>query len=162
MINIPETQRALASNPAQALPFGAAEHAVAATLRELSAAADPTTRTFRARYILDGNAERFAIGSTITVRLLSSVQNNLVRVPIGALHDPGTGTGVWLIGDDDTVSFAPVQVARLDQEYALLQAGVSSGQLIVALGAHLLNNGDRVRLLPGQALALAKQPARSQ
>lgn len=161
VIDIPETQRTLASNPAQALPFGATGHAVPARLRELSAAADPTTRTFRARYILEGDAERFAIGSTITVRLLSSAQNSLVRVPIGALHDPGTGTGVWLIGGDGSVSFAAVQVARLDQEYALLQGGVASGQRIVALGAHLMHSGDRVRLLPGQALALAKQPARS-
>jgi len=162
VVDIPETQRALAGSAAQAFPFGAAEQAVPARLRELSAAADPMTRTFRARYILDGSAERFAIGSTITVRLLGAAADGLVRVPIGALHDPGTGSGVWLIGDDERVSFAPVQVARLGQESALLQGGVASGQRIVALGAHLLHAGDQVRLLPDQALALARQPAQGQ
>ncbi|NQD95120.1 efflux RND transporter periplasmic adaptor subunit [Pseudomonas sp. CrR25] len=162
VVDIPETQRSLAASAAQALPFGAAGQAVPATLRELSATADPTTRTFRARYILDGDAERFAIGSTITVRLHSTARASQVRVPIGALHDAGHGTGVWLIGADLRVSFAPVQVTALGQEYALLQGGVGSGQRIVALGAHLLHDGDQVRLLPEQALAVAKQAAQEQ
>lgn len=156
VIDLPETQRALAGNSALAYPFDAREQAVKATLRELSASADPVTRTYRARYILDGTAERFSIGSTITVRLQSE-QAELLRVPIGALHNPGAGSGVWVIGEDDSVHFAPVKVARLGQEYALLEGGVSSGQRIVALGAHLLHEGDKVRLLPGQALALARQ-----
>jgi len=157
VIDIPETQRALAGSDAQAFPFGATDQAVKARLRELSATADPTTRTFRARYVLDGEAERFALGTTITVRLQSSSPASLVRVPIGALHDQGSGTGVWVIGDDDKVSFAPVRVAKLGQEFALLEGGVSAGQRIVALGAHLLHQGDSVRLLPAQTLALAKQ-----
>ncbi|MNY08464.1 multidrug efflux system subunit MdtA [compost metagenome] len=156
MVNIPETQRALAGSTAQALPFGASDGAVAAKLRELSATADPSTRTFRARYVLEGAAERFSIGSTITVRLQSAGSASLVRVPLGALHDSGHGTGVWVIGDDDKVSFARVEVASLGQEFALLKGGVNSGQRIVALGAHLLHEGDSVRLLPAQQLALAR------
>ena len=153
LVNIPETQRNLADSNALAYPFGSTDKAVTATLRELSATAEPTTRTFAARYVLAGAAERFALGSTITVRLQSAAQNSLLRVPIAALYDPGTGPGVWLIGDDKRVSFAAVQVASLDQEFALLQAGVNNGQQIVALGAHLLHSGDSVRPLPSQALA---------
>ncbi|KPA90472.1 MULTISPECIES: efflux RND transporter periplasmic adaptor subunit [Pseudomonas] len=153
VINLPENQRNLAANPARAFPFGAPEQAVEARLRELSAAADPSTRTFRARYVLDGQAERFAIGSTITVRL-SSAAAEQTRVPIGALHDPGTGSGVWLIGNDNRVSFVPVQVASLGQEYAVLDGGVSPGQLIVALGAHLLHPAEQVRVPDAQSLAL--------
>lgn len=157
VINIPETQLAMAKSNALAYPFSSTDKAVRATLRELSATADPTTRTFRARYVLEGEAERFAIGSTITVRLQSSGRASLVRVPIGALHNAGKGTGVWVIGNDDKVNFAQVKVTRLDQEFALLEGGVNSGQRIVALGAHLLHDGDSVRLLPAQALALARQ-----
>jgi multidrug efflux pump subunit AcrA (membrane-fusion protein) len=118
---------------------------VPARLRELSAAADPTTRTYRARYILDGAAERFALGSTITLRLGGAGPSTYSRVPIGALHDIGKGSGVWLIDADDKVRFAPVQVASLGQEQALLSAGVQPGQRVVALGAHLLHAGDKVR-----------------
>ncbi len=157
IVNLPEQQRARAAQNALAFPFGAPDQAVTATLRELSASADPTTRTYRARYVLHGPVERFALGSTITVRLQGDGQAQQTRVPIGALQDAGQGTGVWLIGDDNTLSFAPVKVASLGQEEALLDSGVTPGQTIVALGAHLLHSGDRVRLLPAQALALNRK-----
>jgi RND family efflux transporter MFP subunit len=157
IVNLAENRREQATQKALAFPFGAPEQAVTATLRELSASADPTTRTYRARYVLHGAVERFALGSTITVRLQGNGQAQQTRVPIGALHDAGQGPGVWLIGADDTVSFAPVSVARLGQEDALLDSGVTPGQLIVALGAHLLHSGDAVRLLPAQALALNRK-----
>lgn len=157
VINLPENQRDRASQKVLALPFGAPDQAVNATLRELSASADPVTRTYRARYVLHGAGERFALGSTITLRLQGNGQPPQTRVPIGALQDAGSGTGVWLIGADDKVSFAPVTVASLGQEEALLSGGVSPGQLIVALGAHLLHQGDSVRLLPAQALTLNRR-----
>lgn len=157
IVNLPEQQRAQATQNALAFAFGAPEQAVTATLRELSASADPTTRTYRARYVLHGPAQRFALGSTITVRLQGDGQAQQTRVPIGALQDAGQGTGVWLIGEDNTVSFAPVKVASLGQEEALLDSGVTPGQTIVALGAHLLHSGDKVRLLPAQALALDRK-----
>jgi RND family efflux transporter MFP subunit len=157
IVNLPETQREQASQKALAFPFGAPDQAVAATLRELSASADPTTRTYRARYVLHGAVDRFALGSTITVRLQGNGQAQQTRVPIGALHDAGQGTGVWVIGADNTVNFAPVSVASLGQEDALLNSGVNPDTVIVALGAHLLHSGDAVRLLPAQALALNRK-----
>ena len=157
IVNLPENQRDQASQKALAFPFGAPDQAVTATLRELSASADPTTRTYRARYVLHGPVDRFALGSTITVRLQGNGQAQQTRVPIGALQDAGKGTGVWVIGADDKVSFAPVNVASLGQEDALLDSGVDPGQVVVALGAHLLHSGDAVRLLPAQALALNRK-----
>ncbi|KAF1032828.1 MAG: Multidrug resistance protein MdtA [Pseudomonas sp.] len=154
IVNLPENQRDQASQKALAYPFDAPEQAVTATLRELSASADPVTRTYRARYVLHGAVERFALGSTITVRLQGDDQAQQTRVPIGALQDAGKGTGVWVIGTDGKVTFAPVKVASLGQEDALLDSGVSPGQVVLALGAHLLHSGDAVRLLPAQALAL--------
>ena len=157
VVNLPENNRELAAQKALAFPFGAPDQTVTATLRELSASADPTTRTYRARYVLQGAVERFALGSTITVRLQGNGQTQQTRVPIGALYDAGHGTGVWVIGADNRLSFAPVTVASLGQEDALLAGGVSPGQVVVALGAHLLHSGDTVRLLPAQALALNRK-----
>ncbi|WLH70837.1 efflux RND transporter periplasmic adaptor subunit [Pseudomonas sp. FP2309] len=157
IVNLPENRRDQASQKALAFPFGAPDQAVTASLRELSASADPVTRTYRARYVLHGAVDRFALGSTITVRLQGDGQAQQTRVPIGALHDAGQGPGVWLIGADNNVSFAPVKVASLGQEDALLDSGVRPGQTVVALGAHLLHSGDAVRLQPAQALALNRK-----
>ncbi|WP_348749484.1 efflux RND transporter periplasmic adaptor subunit [Pseudomonas rhodesiae] len=157
IVNLPENSRELATQKALAFPFGAPDQVVTATLRELSASADPTTRTYRARYVLHGTVDRFALGSTITVRLQGNGQAQQTRVPIGALYDGGHGTGVWVIAADNTLSFAPVTVASLGQEDALLASGVNPGQIVVALGAHLQHSGDTVRLLPAQALALSRK-----
>jgi RND family efflux transporter MFP subunit len=145
VIDIPETQLARTASHARASAFGASEHVVDATLRELSAAADPVTRTFRARYVLAGDGASFPIGSTVTVRLASASASDLSRVPIGALHDPGTGAGVWRVGADLRVRFAPVRVVELAQEHALVASGVAVGESVIALGAHLLHEGDLVR-----------------
>ncbi|WJN61727.1 efflux RND transporter periplasmic adaptor subunit [Pseudomonas sp. SO81] len=154
VIDIPETQRPLASQPALAYPYGASGDAVPATLRELSAAADSTTRTFRARYTLGGESAALAIGSTITLRLDGTSRQPLLRVPLGALHDKGQGTGVWIIGNDGKIELRAVKVVRLEQEEAVLQGGVQPGERIVALGANLLSPGDSVRELPAPSLAL--------
>lgn len=154
VIDIPETQRALADHPARAYPYGASGVAISASLRELSAAADTITRTFRARYTLGDESTTLAIGSTITLRLDSTSEQQLMRVPLGALHDRGQGTGVWVIGNDDKIDLRSVKVVRLEQEEAVLQGGVQPGERIVALGANLLSPGDSVRQLPGPSLAL--------
>jgi multidrug efflux pump subunit AcrA (membrane-fusion protein) len=79
------------------------------------------------------------------VRLASASASDLSRVPIGALQDPGTGTGVWRVGADLRVRFAPVRVVELAQEHALVASGVAVGDSVIALGAHLLHEGDLVR-----------------
>jgi len=145
VIDIPETQLARADSRARASAFGNSEHVVDATLRELSAAADPVTRTYRARYVLADDGASFPIGSTVTVRLASDGESELHRLPIGALHDPGDGAGVWRIDDHGRVSFAPVRVVELGQEHASVVSGVAVGDSVVALGAHLLHEGDLVR-----------------
>ena len=163
VIDIPESQRALAGNAALASTFGDPAHAVPATLRELSASADPVTRTFRARYVLEGDASSFPLGSTVTVRLHSPGHDGLVRVPIGALHDPGRGPGVWVIGDQGQVRLSPVRVVKLGQENVVVASGVSPGQQIVALGAQLLHEGDFVRAMtaPGEAAPPESRQARN-
>jgi RND family efflux transporter MFP subunit len=145
VIDIPETQLARAASRARASAFGNSEHVVDASLRELSAAADPVTRTYRARYVLADDGASFPIGSTVTVRLASDAAKDLVRLPIGALHDSGDGAGVWRIDADRRVRFAPVRVVELGQEHASVASGVAVGDSVVALGAHLLHEGDLVR-----------------
>jgi RND family efflux transporter MFP subunit len=153
VIDIPETQLELAraANRAHAFSFDNSRHVVDAALRELSAAADPVTRTFRARYVLADDGASFPIGSTVTVRLASDAASDLSRVPIGALHDPGDGVGVWRIEADRRVRFAPVRVVELAQEHASVASGVAVGDAVVALGAHLLHEGDLVRPVGDEA-----------
>jgi RND family efflux transporter MFP subunit len=152
VIDLPETQRVLASQSAKAIPYGQ-ETSLPATLRELSATADPITRTFRARYTLDGERADLALGSTVTLHLGGAAQAQQVQVPLGALLDKGQGTSVWVIGPESRVTLRTVKVLRLGQEHALVEGDLMPGERIVALGANLLNADDSVRELASPSLA---------
>ena len=66
-------------------------------------------------------------------------------MPLGAVLDDGRKTGVWVLDSaTSTVRFRPVKLVRVSDETAVI-SGVSSGDPIVSLGAHLLREGARVR-----------------
>ena len=125
-------------------------------LRQLSDAADKLTRTFEARYVLEGALANAPLGATVTVDIADgkSVPAGGVQVPIAALFDTGKATGVWVIGGDPlSVRWQPVAVERLDGERALVAGQLKQGDQVVALGAHLLREGEKVRVAASAATA---------
>jgi RND family efflux transporter MFP subunit len=145
-IFLPETIRPAVGSPAQAVLFGDSSSGTSAELRQLSDSADPLTRTFEARYVLSGKAASAPLGATVSVRIASPKALGAEMVPIAAITDRGKGPGVWMIDTTAaTVSFRPVKIVRMGSEDAYLDGGVHVGDEIVALGAHLLSDGQHVR-----------------
>lgn len=162
VVQLPETLRPAVGSAGQATLFGKEGVTVPTTLRQLSEAADRQTRTFEARYVLKEDLANAPLGATVTIRIpdgLSSAQGGL-QVPIGALFDAGKGPGVWVIsGEPAKVNWRAVVVEHLDDDGARISAGqLKQGDRIVALGAHLLREGEPVRVA-GQAGAVAAQGA---
>jgi RND family efflux transporter MFP subunit len=144
-VNLPETVRPVIGSSGSATTYGAADAPIAARLRQLSSAADPATRTFEARYVLQSAAD-VPLGSTIKVSidLSSDAASPLaVDVPIGSVFDRGSGTGVWVVKDSKVV-FEPVKVLKIGDENAVV-TGVERGTTVVAVGVNLLNEGMPVR-----------------
>ena len=95
--------------------------------------------------MLDGEAAAAPLGATVTIRLASQANQPEIQVPLGALLDDGRKTGVWVFDSaTSTVRFRPVKLVRVSGETAVI-SGLSSGDPIVSLGAHLLQEGARVR-----------------
>ena len=64
----------------------------------------------------------------------------------GAIADKGATSGVWLIDQStSTVTFRPVKLAGLGEETARIKQGLAVGEQVVAIGAHLLHEGESVR-----------------
>ncbi|MCW6511193.1 efflux RND transporter periplasmic adaptor subunit [Lichenifustis flavocetrariae] len=143
-VNLPETLRPDLGSDAQADLYDRAQTRSPARLRQLSDVADPLTRTFEARYVLGGAAVQAPLGATVTIRIPSARNGEDVSIPLGALMNDGTRTGVWILHEDN-VSFRPVQVRQMGQEAAVLIGGVSAGDRVIALGAQFLHDGERVR-----------------
>jgi RND family efflux transporter MFP subunit len=146
-VNLPETIRPELGSIVQATLYGETA-SVPARLRQLSDAADPSTRTFEARYVLGGADAKAPLGATVTIQLPELGTANSMQVPNASITDRGHGTGVWVLNDKtSTVSFRPVKVLRLGEEDAVIADGVHPGEEIVAIGAHLLQDGQRVRVV---------------
>jgi RND family efflux transporter MFP subunit len=145
VVALPETIRPVIGSVAEARLYGSDGRRYTAHLRQLSDAADAQTRTYEARYVLDGDAAAAPLGATVTIRLASQQNQPEVQVPLGAVLDDGRKTGVWVFdGVTSTVHFRPVKLVRVTSETAVI-SGLSSGDPVVSLGAHLLQEGARVR-----------------
>jgi len=145
-IDLPETLRPAIGSRAEAILYGSAAP-VPVRLRQLSDAADALTRTFAARYVLEGPAARAPLGATVTVYLSASPPSPDMSIPLGALDDEGRGPGVWIYDEAaSSVAFRPVHVVQLADESAIVKSGVHMGEPIVALGGHLLYEGEHVRV----------------
>jgi hypothetical protein len=141
-VNLPETVHPALGSMAQASLYDGVEAQSPARLRQLSDAADSQTRTFEARYVLEGDAANAPLGATVTIRIPGSQRATMVEVPIGAIYDGGNGPAVWILDrKTSSVSIRPVQIRRFGEESAILSNGVSPGEQIVALGAQLLHQG---------------------
>jgi RND family efflux transporter MFP subunit len=149
VIALPETVRPAIGSAAMATLFGGGS-ATTAHLRQLSGAADPATRTYEARYVLDGAAAGAPLGATVTVKLRQPGVATAAQVPLAAIHDNGKGPGVWLVrGKAPRVTWRPVRLTAIGEETATIGAGVAPGERFVALGAHLLHEGQSVRIAAG-------------
>ncbi len=147
---LPETLRPKTGSEAQASVYGGEGVSGKARLRQISGSADPQTRTYEARYVLEGAAASAPLGSTVTIKISDANRQSEVAVPVGAIVDDGSRTGVWTInGATSTVKFTPVDVKRISEETAFI-TGIGIGEKIVALGAHLLENGAAVRIASQQ------------
>jgi RND family efflux transporter MFP subunit len=145
IVALPETIRPTIGSVAEASVYGSDGRRYTAHLRQLSDSADALTRTYEARYVLDGEAAAAPLGATVIIRIASEASQPEVQVPLGAVLDDGGKTGVWVFDSaTSTVHLRPVRLVRMTSDVAVI-SGLSSGDPIVSLGAHLLREGARVR-----------------
>lgn len=163
VVDLPETLRpALGSTGVATLYGDTGTGAGTARLRQLSGAASRVARTFEARYVLEGALAAAPLGATVSIRLADGAASQgqaPVQVPLGAIYDRGQGPGVWLVNaaaqgaNAPTVRWRGVALAGLGEENASVSTGLKAGDRIVALGAHLLHEGEQVTVADGRGAA---------
>lgn len=114
-------------------------------LRELAPMAEPMSRTFAARVsILEADASlRLGMSAQVIFR---HEETAAITVPFAALTQKGDQPAVWVIGADQTVSLRPIEVARYGDRGVVVKQGLRDGETIVAAGAFLLSEGEKVRI----------------
>ncbi len=134
---------------------------LAGRVRELSASADPVTRTYQVKVALEGR-QLPPLGATVTVqpKVRSEERNSAIKLPTSALRQDGQATAVWVLDTKSmTVLSQPVQIATADGNEAVVAAGLQEGQQVVIAGVHVLSPGQKVTLYREKAAsALASPP----
>jgi membrane fusion protein, multidrug efflux system len=117
-----------------------------ATVREISASADPVTRTFTVRATLRDSSA--ALGSTLTVFLNNTAApTQAINLPTTAIRQEGGQTTVWVLDTTSmTVRAQVVQVQTIQGNDVILKSGLQPGQQIVAAGVHVLSPGQKVSI----------------
>lgn len=108
-------------------------------LRELSAAADPATRTYAARIRIKNPPPELQLGMTARV-VLDSESNAALQVPLGAVVDNGQGATVWVAADGKAQP-RQVQVSQFREDGAVISSGLQAGELVIVSGASKLVAG---------------------
>jgi len=139
--------RALASKsaPLKVRLWGSTE-LIEAQVREVAAAADATTRTFLVKADIGNAAVR--LGQTATVLLELPPAPGIAKLPLSALKEEQGKTVVWVVDRNAmTVRQQPVVLAGADGNEAVVTGGLTPGQMVVTAGVHVLNPGQKVKLL---------------
>lgn len=131
-----------------------------ARIREISAAADPVTRTFLVK--ADVGAAPLALGQTGTVIVDLPKQAGVVKLPLSALFEQQGKTAVWVVDAATlTVKDQVVQVAGADGNEAVISAGLNPGAVVVTAGVHVLTPGQKVKFYVETAAHAASGAASS-
>lgn len=120
-----------------------------ARIREIASAADPASRTYRAKATLLEGMDAAQLGMTATVHIAANTPSR-IAIPLSAVYtrqNQPDRPSVWLVDEQTaTVKTMPVRLGEtLDGERIAVE-GLAAGQLLVSAGVQRLSEGQRVRL----------------
>ena len=129
------------------------------TVREVSPAADPQSRSFHVKVTLDTQDPALRLGMTgqVSIDAANHAQNAAaakgakdqaatVIIPATALFHQGNQPAVWVVrAADARLELRPVTVSEYGERSVTLAGGVAAGEKIVVQGVHTLTVGETVK-----------------
>lgn len=130
---------------------------VPGTLRELSPAADPQTRTYAARVSFDAAASGAELGQSARV-YAGQASDSTLSVALSAVTAENEQPFVWVVDPKSgQVHRTPVQLGPYGETRVPVVSGLGAQDWVVVAGVHLLRDGQRVRPVDRSNRALALQ-----
>lgn len=121
---------------------------LAATVREISPAADPHSRTFRIRLTLQSPDTDVHFGMTANVAFNAQARSQgLFTLPSTALFHDGQHPAVWVVGNDNRLELRQVFVSQYGENTIAVSGGLKAGERVVWQGAHTVTAGEKVEVV---------------
>ncbi|WP_163264709.1 efflux RND transporter periplasmic adaptor subunit [Chelativorans alearense] len=146
-VALPESRLANLEGSTAEVELWAGGARFSARLREVAPEADPTSRTYRARFSIPDADETVRLGMTATLSLTKGDPAPIARVPMTALLDDGRGPVVFVVDPTSSeLERRPIVVEAYRSEEAIVSDGLEEGEAIVTLGVQKLEEGTTVRV----------------
>ena len=134
-----------------------------ARVREIAPAADPQSRTYRAKLSLLSPGPDVKLGMTANVPFAQPFTSPTstasaagdaqapslqpITLPSTALFHDGNQPAVWVVKPDDTLVLRRVRIARYGERTITVASGITPGERIVWQGVHTVTAGEKVRVI---------------
>ena len=147
--DIQQVQDALQKGPLVAAAFSQDDKTKldTGTLLLVDNQADPTSGTVRLKASFPNKQQRLWPGTFVNVELVTAIQHDGLTIPLDAIQQGPQGQYVFLVGTDRRVAMRPVSIRQSLHGEALIDQGLSVGEVVVVRGQY--------RLLPGSLVSLA-------
>jgi multidrug efflux system membrane fusion protein len=104
---------------------------------------DPTTGTVRFKAVFDNHGLSLWPNQFVNIRLMLTVRQNAIVVPLAAIQRGTQGTYVYTV-KDGSATMQPVKVDMTQGNISLIASGVSVGDQVVVDGQDRLQSGSKV------------------
>ena len=145
-ISVPESMQHMLDQRSATVRFWSRpDLVVQGVLREVSPVADPTSRTYDARFTLIDPPADLALGLTATVQIDQSHEEG-ISVPMGAIAQVESTPIVWRIRNDGSVESVNVEILKYGSQRAVIKADLAPGEKIISAGVQRIDAQCRVRI----------------
>ncbi len=131
------------------------DHSIVGRVTRIGAAADAQTRLFEIELTVSNPHNRLKAGMIASLSVPAQTTEDMpLVVPLTAVirpKDDPSGYAVYVVEQTSAASFARLRRVQVGEVYGNLIAvteGVQRGERVVSSGTMLLNDGDRIRLVP--------------
>jgi multidrug efflux system membrane fusion protein len=112
---------------------------------------DQTTGTSKLKAVFPNNDSALFPNQFVNVRLWLDTKKNALIIPAVAIQRGPTGTFVYLVRDDNTVTVRAVKVGLAEGNNVTIDGGLQAGDKVVVDGAEKLTEGMKVSLRPANS-----------
>ena len=161
--NVPQILKRLHANaklPVTAYDRSGTVKLATGSLMATDSQIDPTTGTLKLKAQFANVDQTLFPNQFVTVQLLVDVLRDVTVVPASAIQRGASGSFVYRIDPDNTVTAQPVKLGPSSGDHVAVNSGLSPGDRVVLEGADKLRDRAKVVLRDGSSAA-AKSPANS-
>jgi len=121
-------------------------------LSAIDSQVDTSTGTVKLRAMFTNEDGELFPNQFVNVRLLVNTLQNQVIIPASAIQRGASGTFVFVVKSDHTISMRTVTVGVQQGDKVAITAGLNPGETVVTDGGDRLRDGSEVAIPTGQAV----------